>query len=193
MIDAGVDAACNGRGETGPPCVRRESTIDNRRSGFVSGPSLLCRVLGGALAITGGCTGISIAPSCPNELQVNESAPLLANEINPGAVAQYSWTVDPPNIGRVLNPTAPSTMFQARAEGQARVQLTASDGLYQVVSYCVVRVSGVAEPPDDNTNENANDNTADNTNVNDNRDNTNDNADRPGGVRKRKEGDGSHG
>ena len=128
-----------------------------------------------------GCTGISIAPSCPNELKVGESAPLLAHEINPGAIAAYSWTVDPPFVGVVADPDSPSTMFEAVSEGNARVELTASDGLYQVMSFCTVRVAGFAEEPDDNTNDNGNtnDNTVDNTN-----DNRPDIPDRPGGVRK---------
>ncbi len=104
----------------------------------------------------GGCTGISIAPSCPNELQVGESAPLLASEINPGEIAEYFWEVIPPQIGRVTDPTKPSTMFEATGEGDAVIRLTASDGLYQVISQCQTRVAGTAEPPpddipDDNT------------------------------------------
>lgn len=135
--------------------------------------------------LVAGCTGISIAPSCPNELQVNESKPLLANEVHPGEIARYFWEVSSPQVAQVLDPTAPTTMLRGINEGEATIQLTASDGLYQVISFCTVRVSGIAEPPDDN----ANDNTPDNTNANDNAaDNTNDNRnppDRPGGVRKR--------
>ena len=142
----------------------------------------------------GGCTGISIAPSCPNELKAGESAPLLANEINPGAIAKYLWEVVPPQVGRVTDPTKPSTTFEAVVEGDAVIRLTASDGLYQVISQCQTRVAGVAQPPggsdneNSNDNTNTNDNTADNTNDNagDGKgDNTNDNGGRPGGVRKR--------
>ena len=137
-------------------------------------------ILLGALSL-GGCTGISIAPSCPNELQVGQSAPVIANQINPGAIAKYLWEVVPPQVGRVTDATKPSTTFEALAEGDAVIRLTASDGLYQVISQCQTRVAGVAQPPDDNTN----DNTTDNGNVNDNTaDNTNDNGGRPGGVRK---------
>jgi len=146
-----------------------------------------------ALLGSGGCTGISIAPSCPNELRVNESAPLLANELNPGGIAKYLWEVIPPQLGQVTDPTKPSTMFKATSEGEAVVRLTASDGLYQVISQCQIRVAGVTTPPDgsDNGNSNDNDNTNDNTadNTNDNAgdgkgDNTNDNGGRPDGVRK---------
>jgi len=136
-----------------------------------------------ALSAAGGCTGISIAPSCPNELQVGESAPVLANEINPGAIAKYLWEVIPSQVGRVVDPTKPSAMFEATSEGEAVVRLTASDGLYQVISQCHTRVAGTAEPPpDDNDNGNTNDNTSDNTN--DNVDDGKDNDNRPGGVRK---------
>src|SRR3990172_7320399 len=132
-----------------------------------------------------GCTGISVAPSCPNELRVNESAPVLANEINPGAIAKYFWEVIPAQVGRVTDPTKPSTMFEATGEGEAVIRLTASDGLYQVISQCQTRVAGTAEPPPEDTDD-ANDNTADNTNdnVDDGKDNENDNGGRPGGVRK---------
>mgnify|MGYP001559650118 CR=1 FL=1 len=152
---------------------------------------LPCLTLVGAFALTG-CTGISIAPSCPNELQVGESAPVLANEINPGEIATYFWEVIPPQLGQVTDPTKPSTMFKATSEGEAVIRLTASDGLYQVISQCQTRVAGTLPPPDDsgegNVNANTNDNTADNTNdnVDDGKDdNENDNGGRPGGVRKR--------
>jgi len=124
----------------------------------------------------GGCTSISIAPSCPNELRVNESAPLLANEANPGAIAKYLWEVIPPEAGQVTDPTKASTTFKALAEGEAVVRLTASDGLYQVISQCQIRVAGVAQPPVVSDNGNSNDNTNSNTNSNtNNNDNTNGN------------------
>lgn len=110
------------------------------------------------LLAAGGCTGISVAPSCPNELQVGESAPLLANELNPGAIAKYFWEVIPPEVGRVTDPTKPSTMLEATGEGKAVIRLTASDGLYQVISQCETRVAGTVEPPPDDT---AEDNTDD--------------------------------
>ncbi len=126
----------------------------------------------------GGCTSISVAPSCPNELRVNESAPLHANEVNPGAIAKYDWEVIPPEIGQVADATKASTTFKATAEGEAVVRLTASDGLYQVISQCRIVVAGVAQPPagsdNGNSNGNANDNTNSNTNENDN-DNNNGN------------------
>lgn len=138
-----------------------------------------------ALIVHGGCTGISIAPSCPNELAVGESAPLLANEINPGAIAKYKWEVVPSQIGQVADPTMPSTMLKGLAEGDAVIRLTASDGLYQVISQCQTHVTAASQPPggsgngnsNDNTNANNNTNTNTNTNTNDNKGgNTNDNS-----------------
>lgn len=132
------------------------------------------------------CTAISIAPSCPNELRVGESAPLLAHELTPGAIATYSWIVDPPFVGQVVDPSSPSTRFRAIAEGNARIELTANDGLYQVTSFCTTRVAGFADNSnsnDNNANDNENTNTNTNTNSNDNRPEV---PDRPGGVRKQK-------
>jgi len=93
----------------------------------------------GVLALSG-CTGISIEPSCPNELRVGESGVVLANEQNTGAIARYFWEVIPPGVGRFTDPLAPSTTFEALAEGEAILRLTASDGLYQVISQCQTRV-----------------------------------------------------
>ena len=104
-----------------------------------------------ALLLIGGCTGISIAPSCPNELQVDESGPLVANESNGGAIAKYLWEVIPPEIGEVADKTKPSTTFKAIKEGEAVIRLTASDGLFQVTSECQTRVAGAVEPPPDNS------------------------------------------
>jgi hypothetical protein len=151
-------------------------------------PTSLRPFLLACLCLSLSCTAISIAPSCPNELRVGESAPLLANELTPGEIATYSWIVDPPSVGQVGDPSAPSTTFRATAEGNARIELTANDGLYQVTSFCTTRVSGIANTNDNgNENDNAADNENENTNANTNT-NTNDNRpeipDRPGGVRK---------
>ena len=123
-----------------------------------------------AFGIAGCISGISIAPSCPNELQVNESAPVLANEINPGAIAKYFWEVIPPQVGRVIDPTKPSTMFEATSEGEAVIRLTASDGLFQVISQCQTRVAGTAEPPPDDSGDET---------VDDGKDETDDGGERP--------------
>ncbi len=138
-----------------------------------------------ALMGVAGCTGISIAPSCPNELQVNESAPVLANEINPGAVAKYFWDVTPVQIGRVTDPTKPSTMFTATGEGEAVVRLTASDGLFQVISQCSIRVAGTSEPPpDDSETDNGDDDIPDEETDDPLADDGKEEDDRPDGVRK---------
>ncbi|MBI1825352.1 MAG: hypothetical protein HY287_13650 [Planctomycetes bacterium] len=88
-----------------------------------------------------GCSGISIAPSCPDTLTVGGSAPVVSNVINPGAVPKYAWTVDPPGAGTFTDPTKADTTFAASAEGNATVTLTASDGLFQVKSWCHIQIS----------------------------------------------------
>src|SRR3990172_7314679 len=70
---------------------------------------------------------------------------------NRGAIAKYLWEVIPPQVGRVADPTKPSTMFEATGEGEAVIRLTASDGLYQVISQCQTRVAGTVEPPTDDS------------------------------------------
>ncbi len=92
-----------------------------------------------------GCSGISVGPACPAELDVGESGPVAANEIEPGHIPTYLWEVFPPGSGTFVDPSAPSTTFQALLEGEALIRLTASDGLYQVVSECRTQVSGSLE------------------------------------------------
>lgn len=88
------------------------------------------------------CTSISIAPECPTEMRVGESREVFANETNPGAIATYRWEVFPITAGTFSNPTNPNTRFQALREGDALLRLTASDGLYQVISECHTQVQG---------------------------------------------------
>lgn len=92
------------------------------------------------VSVFAGCDGISIAPSCPNTLQVGQSAPVVANETNPGAVPKYTWTVEPANAGTFEDPTAAQTNFTAQTPVTATVTLTASDGLYQVISQCHIEI-----------------------------------------------------
>ena len=95
----------------------------------------------------GGCTGISVEPSCPNELAVGESGAVRANETNPGAIPTYLWEVFPSSAGEFTAPDAPVTTFQAKEPGDVTIRLTAADGLYQVVSEChatVTEAEGVA-------------------------------------------------
>lgn len=110
-----------------------EYLLNNDRAGRIC-TALACLMLGPA------CTGISIAPSCPNELEVAQSGVILANELEPGAIPVYAWIVDPPDAGTVENPAEPSTTFTAQKPGVANLILVASDGLYQVRSSCVINI-----------------------------------------------------
>ncbi|MFQ5592085.1 MAG: hypothetical protein ACE5HE_13040, partial [Phycisphaerae bacterium] len=51
--------------------------------------------------VPGGCTGISVEPSCPEEMVVGESRPLKANEQNEGAMPWYLWEVKPVDAGTI--------------------------------------------------------------------------------------------
>lgn len=96
----------------------------------------------GAVWLAAGCESISVAPSCPQQLAVDESGPVQANEMTPGAIATYLWEAIPETGGVFADPTAPTTTFLALAEGEITLQLTASDGLFQVISTCVTIVGG---------------------------------------------------
>lgn len=98
-------------------------------------------VAGLTLAV-GSCTAISIEPACPNELRVGESGPVRSNVRNPGAAASYMWEVFPADAGVFANENAADTTFEAQQAGEAIIRLTASDGLYQVVSQCSTLVAG---------------------------------------------------
>lgn len=87
-----------------------------------------------------GCTSISIAPSCPIELEIGESGAVWANELYPGAIPSYQWEVLPAEAGTFADATATVTTFTAAKAGEATIRLTAADGLYQVVSQCTTRV-----------------------------------------------------
>lgn len=94
----------------------------------------------GMIVLLAGCDAISIMPSCPRELAVGESGPVQANEVNPGAIATYLWEAFPATAGSFADPTMPTTSFEAITEGDVTLRLTASDGLYQVISTCVTRI-----------------------------------------------------
>ncbi len=87
-----------------------------------------------------GCARISVAPSCPSELEIGESATLEANEQNPGAIPTYKWDVFPSEAGEFDPSDAPVTSFLAKEFGQATIQLTAADGLYQVTAACDITI-----------------------------------------------------
>ncbi len=99
------------------------------------------------LAWGSGCTGISIAPSCPNQLTVGASGVVAANVINPGQVPTYSWVAIPANAGTFEDAALPITRFTASQPGEVTIQLTASDGLFQVQSFCRITVVGETPPP----------------------------------------------
>ncbi len=84
----------------------------------------------------GGCTRISVDPTCPEELTIGESGPVAANETHPGAIATYFWEVSPSQAGTFADPELPSTTFEASAAGNVVIRLTASDGLFQDVAEC---------------------------------------------------------
>jgi len=117
-----------------------------------------------------GCTAISIAPSCPDELTVGESGPIVANQRDEGGIPTYLWEVFPGTAGTVAAPVVPSTTFTAAEEGVVTLRLTASDGLYQMIAECTTNVVAADDTTNgnDNDNSNVNDNDNDNSNVNDN-------------------------
>lgn len=88
----------------------------------------------------GGCTSISIDPSCPSELEVGESGMVWANEQNPGEIPTYLWEAVPSEAGTFGDSSAPSTKFKALKTGEVVIRLTASDRLYQVISECRMTV-----------------------------------------------------
>jgi hypothetical protein len=90
-----------------------------------------------------GCDGISIAPSCPNSLRVGETGEVFAQAVNPGSIPTYLWEAIPETAGTFTNPASPDTTFQALQEGPVTVRLSASDGLYQVISECRINVAGI--------------------------------------------------
>ena len=102
----------------------------------------LLAVLLVGLTVSGGCTAISIQPSCPASLRVGESGEVHANEQNPGGMPTYLWEVIPADAGTFANPQAPDTTFQALKEGDVLLRLTASDGLYFAISQCPTHIEG---------------------------------------------------
>lgn len=90
--------------------------------------------------LIGGCTGISVNPTCPEELAIGESGPVVANERNPGAIAEYLWEVSPALAGTFEDPELPVTTFEASAAGSVIIRLTASDGLFVAVAECRTQV-----------------------------------------------------
>lgn len=102
----------------------------------------LLSVFASLTGLIASCTAISIQPSCPGTMQVGEIGELQANEQNPGGIPRYLWELFPANRGTLGRATSANTTIQARAEGEIVARLTASDGLFQVVSECRIQVEG---------------------------------------------------
>ena len=102
----------------------------------------IMRPLLALLPLLVGCEGISIAPSCPNSLMVGETGDVFAQVIDPGSIPFYFWEAIPDTAGVFTNPAVVDTSFQALEEGVVTIRLTASDGLFQVISECQIDVSG---------------------------------------------------
>ncbi len=96
-------------------------------------------------ALLGGCTSISVAPSCPETLRVGDTGEVRANGANAGAIATHLWEVFPTDAGSFADPDAANTTFLAEAEGGVVIRLTASDGIWQVVEQCATTIEGFVE------------------------------------------------
>ncbi len=107
-----------------------------------AGSLLLVCLLAAGLFVFNGCSQISTNPSCPDTLRVGETGFVLSNAVNPGSFPTYSWTVEPKSAGTFNNAASADTTFQALEEGEARLVLYASDGLYFFVDECVVEIAG---------------------------------------------------
>jgi len=83
---------------------------------------------------------IAIQPSCPATLEVGQSGEVFSNVENPGAAARYRWEAIPSGAGVFADASAADTRFSARAAGRAFLRLTASDGLFQVISECETNI-----------------------------------------------------
>lgn len=86
------------------------------------------------------CGRITIAPSCPSELQVGESGAVRANAVNPGAIPTYQWEVIPASAGTLADPAVENTTFVATEVGDVTLRLTAADGLFQMIDECDIVV-----------------------------------------------------
>jgi|GEM_PF-2444644 len=83
---------------------------------------------------------ISIQPSCPAKLTVGESGQLLSGVKNPGEIATYQWQVLPSSGGEFDDARIPDPTFTAKEPGLTFLRLTASDGLWQVISECTTQI-----------------------------------------------------
>lgn len=94
------------------------------------------------LAAASGCyQAISIAPSCPAQLEVGQTGTLLSGAENAGQIAKFLWEAFPAEAGDIGDPTDADTTFTAQEEGTVTLRLTASDGLFQVISQCETEIT----------------------------------------------------
>lgn len=100
-------------------------------------------ILGAVLVLAQGCyQPISIQPSCPAELKVGQIGRLLSGAKNAGEVATFLWEVEPDDLARISNPGIADPLVLAQKPGTAVFTLTASDGLFQVISQCETEIKG---------------------------------------------------
>jgi len=104
---------------------------------------ILRHCLFGLIAAAGvlcGCTRITVAPDCPEVVEVGEAVELAANERNPGAIATYQWEVVPADAGTFDDADSKDVSFEGDNSGEAVIRLTASDGLFVSIAECRVRI-----------------------------------------------------
>lgn len=97
------------------------------------------------LAVGCGCWSISITPQCPAALDIGESGVVRAQATNTGPFPIYSWEVVPASAGTLGDSSLPVTQFSASEPGHVILRLTASDGMFQVISECGTRIIGTPQ------------------------------------------------
>lgn len=97
------------------------------------------------VAVTCGCWSISITPQCPAALDIGESGVVRAQATNTGPFPIYSWEVVPAGAGTLTDSSLPVTQFSASEPGHVILRLTASDGMFQVISECSTRIIGTPQ------------------------------------------------
>ena len=57
-------------------------------------------------------------------------------------MGSFLWEVFPEDAGTIINAQSPDAQFEAQREVGAVLRLTASDGLFQVISQCTTQIEG---------------------------------------------------
>lgn len=83
---------------------------------------------------------IGVDPTCPEQMTVGETEPLVSNVTSPGFIATFQWTADPETAGTFEDANLPDTDFTAMEAGTVRLQLAAGDGLYFASDFCDVEI-----------------------------------------------------